>query len=265
MAALARIAVERILILDGGMGISLSRHNPKTADFGEHPGCNEYLNFSRPDIVQAVHEEFLAAGADIIETNSFGGARHILAEHKLESRCFSLNRRAAAIAHKAADRFSTRARPRFVAGSMGPGSRLPTLGHIAFDELHVSYSIQARGLLAGGADLLIVETCQDLVQAKAAVVAADDARTSTGSDAPIVVQFTLDEHGRTLTGSDPAALLAAFEPLRATPSVGHRSELRIRTRCPGRADALPCSALLQAAVADAQRRPAQAPRRCTAL
>jgi 5-methyltetrahydrofolate--homocysteine methyltransferase len=167
---------------------------------------------TQPDLVRRVHEQFLAAGADVIETNSFGGAQHTLAEHGLGERCFQLNRSAAAVARRAVREYATPARPRFVAGSIGPGSKLPSLGHITFAELVASFRPQVDGLLVGGVDCLIIETSQDLLQLKAALAAALDAFESAGHRVPVIAQVTLNEHGRTLTGSDIGTVLAAIEP-----------------------------------------------------
>jgi 5-methyltetrahydrofolate--homocysteine methyltransferase len=167
---------------------------------------------TQPDVVRKVHEQFLAAGADVIETDSFGGARHTLAEHGLGEKCFDLNRGAAEIARQAVHAYATPARPRFVAGSIGPGSKLPSLGHITFAELVASFRPQVDGLLAGGVDCLMLETSQDLLQLKAALAAALDAFESAGRSVPLLAQVTLNEHGRTLTGSDIGTVLAAIEP-----------------------------------------------------
>jgi len=191
------------------MGTCLARAGLTARDFGGHPGCNEALNLTRPDVVESIHRQYLEAGADAIETNSFGGAAHVLAEHGLAAKCREMNRAAAALARREADSFATPSRPRLVAGSMGPGSKLPSLGQIKFDQMVQSYRPQAQGLLDGGADLLIIETCQDLLQLKAALAAA----RSLSGDVPVMAQVTLDAGGRTLTGSDAAAVLAALEPL----------------------------------------------------
>lgn len=197
---------QRIVIFDGGLGTALQALGAP-AD-----ACNELLVETQPDVVRKVHEEFLAAGADVIETDSFGGARHTLAEHGREERCLALNRAAAELARQAVREYSTPAWPRFVAGSVGPGSKLPSLGHIAFAELAASFRPQIDGLLAGGVDCLIFETSQDLLQLKAALAAALDAFDSAGHSVPVIAQVTLSEHGRTLTGSDIGTVLAAIEP-----------------------------------------------------
>lgn len=199
----------KLAVFDGAMGTCLARAGLAPKDYGGYPGCHEILCLTRPDVVGGIHREYLAAGADAVETNSFGGAAHILAEHGLEARCREINRAAAALARRAADEFSEPGRPRLVAGSMGPGSKLPSLGQISYEQLASGYRPQAQGLLEGGADVLVIETCQDLLQLKAALSAV----RSLSSEVPVMAQVTLDRTGRTLTGSDIAAVLAALEPL----------------------------------------------------
>jgi 5-methyltetrahydrofolate--homocysteine methyltransferase len=200
------LARQRIVVFDGGLGTTLLALGAPARE------CNELLVETQPELVRMVHAQFLAAGADVVETDTFGGARHTLAEHGLGERCFELNRRAAEIARLAVRDYATPARPRFVAGSVGPGSRLPSLGHITFAELAASYRVQIDGLLPGGVDCLILETSQDLLQLKAALAAALDAFEAAGRRVPVIAQVTLNEHGRTLTGSDIAAVLAVIEP-----------------------------------------------------
>jgi 5-methyltetrahydrofolate--homocysteine methyltransferase len=210
-ANLLEQARRRILIFDGAMGTYLKDLGLTAEDYKDHPGCNEYLVITRPDLVSQAHRHYLAAGADIIETDTFGGAPHILAEHGLAGDAFTINKTSASLARRAADEFSTARQPRFVAGSMGPGSKIPSLGQVSFDDLKESYSIQAEGLLAGGIDCFLVETCQDILQAKAAVSAAREVRVKSSLIKPILVQFTINQSGRTLTGSDISAILASME------------------------------------------------------
>ncbi|MDO9026251.1 MAG: homocysteine S-methyltransferase family protein, partial [bacterium] len=194
------ISRQRILIMDGGMGSQLFAAGLNDGDYGGHPGCHEFLCLSRPEVIQKIHNDYLSAGAQIIETDSFGGARHILAEHGLADRCFEINQQAARLAKQAAEQFSQPDDPRYAAGSMGPGSKLPGLGQISFDELVQSYLPQAQGLLAGGVDCFIVETCQDLLQLKAAVIAIDRAMKEQDQQRPIIGSVTIDQSGRTLLG-----------------------------------------------------------------
>jgi len=203
---LTRLCRERIVFFDGGLGTALQAAGVPAG------ACNEALVETEPGLVRKVHGQFLAAGADVIETDSFGGARHTLAEHGLGERCFDLNRLAAELARRAAREHSTPAKPRFVAGSIGPGSKLPSMGHAAFAALRADFRPQVDGLLAGEVDCLIIETGQDLLQVKATLAAALDAFEAANRRVPVVAQVTLNEHGRTLTGSDIGAVLAALEP-----------------------------------------------------
>ncbi|MFM7269052.1 MAG: homocysteine S-methyltransferase family protein, partial [Cyanobium sp.] len=151
-----------VLVFDGATGTSLQLMNLTAADFGGPAleGCNENLVFTRPDAVQAVHRQFLEVGADVIETDTFGAASIVLAEYNIQDQAFAINKRAAELAREMADAYSSAEKPRFVAGSIGPTTKLPTLGHIDFDTMKASFREQAAGLLAGDVDLFIVETCQ---------------------------------------------------------------------------------------------------------
>ncbi|QNG26593.1 methionine synthase [Synechococcus sp. HK01-R] len=203
-----------VLVFDGATGTSLQQLNLTAEDFGgaELEGCNENLVITRPDAVQAVHRQFLEAGCDVIETDSFGAASVVLAEYGLEDQAFLLNQRAAELARAVADEYSTEAKPRFVAGSMGPTTKLPTLGHIEFDTLRSAYQEQAEGLLAGGVDLYIVETCQDVLQIKAALQGIEAAFEKAGERRPLMVSVTMETTGTMLVGSDIAAVVAILEP-----------------------------------------------------
>src|SRR6476660_223833 len=162
---------ERIVVFDGAMGTNLQVQNLSLDDFGgpRFEGCNENLLVTRPDAVEKVHTAFLDAGCDVIETNSFNGTPVDFAEYGIADKAHEMNVRASQVAKRIANDYSTKDKPRWVAGSMGPGRKLPTLGHISFKDLREAYMVQARGLLDGGADVLIVETCQDLLQTKAAL------------------------------------------------------------------------------------------------
>ena len=203
-----------VLVFDGAMGTSLQTQNLTAADFGgpEYEGCNEYLVHTKPDAVEKVHRSFLEVGADVIETDTFGGTSVVLAEYDLADRAYELNKQAAELAKRVTTKFSTPDKPRFVAGSMGPGTKLPTLGHIDFDTLKAAYVEQAEGLYDGGADLLLVETCQDVLQIKAALNAIEEVFTAKGSRLPLMVSVTVENFGTMLVGSEIGAALTILEP-----------------------------------------------------
>ena len=203
-----------VLVFDGATGTSLQAMNLTAEDFGGAglEGCNEHLVVSRPDAVQAVHQGFLEVGCDVIETNTFGATSIVLAEYGLADQAMALNCRAAELAREMAARYSTVQKPRFVAGSMGPTTKLPSLGHVHFDVLRQSFSEQAEGLLRGNIDLLMVETCQDVLQIKAALGGIEDAFARTGQRRPLVVSVTMEATGTMLVGSDIAAVVSILEP-----------------------------------------------------
>ena len=208
----------RVLVFDGAMGTSLQTQNLTAEDFGgaELEGCNEILVLSKPEAVAQVHASFLAAGADVIETDTFGGTSVVLAEYDIADKAYEINRAAAALARQVADQYSTPDKPRFVAGSMGPGTKLPTLGHIDFDTLQTAYQDQVRGLIDGGSDLILVETCQDVLQIKAALGAVQKVFAEKGFTAetrlPVMVSVTMEVQGTMLVGSEIGAALAILEP-----------------------------------------------------
>ena len=203
-----------VLVFDGATGTSLQQMNLSADDFGGAAleGCNEVLVFSRPDAVQDVHRQFLEVGADVIETDTFGATSLVLAEYDIADQAFAINRRAAELAREMADAYSTPEKPRFVAGSMGPTTKLPTLGHVDFDTMRRSFQEQAEGLLAGDVDLFIVETCQDVLQIKAALQGIEDAFVTAGQRRPVMVSVTMETTGTMLVGSDIAAVVAILEP-----------------------------------------------------
>ena len=203
-----------VLVFDGATGTSLQQMDLSAEDFGGAAleGCNENLVFTRPDAVQAVHRLFLDAGCDVIETDTFGAASTVLAEYDLQDQAFAINQRAAELAREMAEAYSTPEKPRFVAGSMGPTTKLPTLGHIDFDELRDAFAEQAEGLIAGDVDLFIVETCQDVLQIKAALQGIEQAFAKTGQRRPLMVSVTMETTGTMLVGSDIAAVVAILEP-----------------------------------------------------
>ncbi|MCT9932692.1 methionine synthase [Planotetraspora sp. A-T 1434] len=204
---------ERVLVADGAMGTMLQSYDPTLEDFQGHEGCNDVLNVSRPDIVRAVHDAYLAVGVDCVETNTFNANRAALGEYGIADRIFELSEAGARLAREQADQWSTADHPRFVLGSMGPGTKLPTLGHLPYETLRDAYQENAAGLIAGGADALIIETCQDLLQVKAAIVGAKRAIEAAGRDVPIITQVTIETNGAMLLGSEIGAALTVIEPL----------------------------------------------------
>jgi len=204
----------KIVVFDGAMGTSIQNRNPSNDDFGGErlAGCNEYLVLSRPEIIRSVHRDFLEAGADVIETDTFGATSVVLAEYGLESRVHEINVAAARLAREVAAGYSTPTAPKFVAGSMGPTTKLPTLGHIGFDDLERSYYDQVHGLVEGGVDVLIIETCQDPLQAKAALAATARYFNAAGKKLPVIVSVTIEQNGTMLLGTEIAAALTTLEP-----------------------------------------------------
>jgi len=203
----------RTVIADGAMGTMLQAANPTLEDFQGHEGCNEILNVSRPDIVKAVHREYLDVGVDAIETNTFGANFANLAEYGIEDRIYELALSGAQLARETADEYSTPTKPRFVLGSLGPGTKLPTLGHTDYLKLKTAYALASQGLIDGGADALLVETTQDLLQAKAAVNGARSAIDNSDRDIVLIAQVTVETTGTMLLGSEIGAALNALEPL----------------------------------------------------
>ena len=203
-----------VLVFDGATGTSLQAQNLTAEDFGgpEYEGCNEYLVQTNPEVVRKVHREFLEVGADVIETNSFGGTSIVLAEYNLADKAYYLNKKAAELAKNIAAEYSTFEKPRFVAGSIGPGTKLPTLGHIEFDTLKNSYIEQVEGLYDGGADLFVIETCQDVLQIKAALNAVEEVFRQKCDRLPIMVSITMEVMGTMLIGTEISAALAILEP-----------------------------------------------------
>ncbi|MEG3849609.1 methionine synthase [Microcoleus sp. herbarium19] len=203
-----------VIVFDGAMGTNLQVQNLTAEDFGgkEYEGCNEYLVHTKPEAVANVHRGFLEAGADVIETDTFGAASIVLAEYDLADKAYYLNKTAAELAKGIAAEFSTPEKPRFVAGSIGPGTKLPTLGHIDFDTLTAAFAEQAEGLYDGGADLFIVETCQDVLQIKSALNAIEEVFKKKGARIPLMVSITMEATGTMLVGSDISAALAILQP-----------------------------------------------------
>ncbi len=205
---------ERIVVFDGAMGTNLQVQNLSLEDFGglRFEGCNENLLVTRPDAVENVHVAFLDVGCDVIETNSFNGTPVDFAEYDIGDKAYEMNVLAARLAKRVAADYSTKQKPRWVAGSMGPGRKLPTLGHITFTDLRDAYAEQVRGLLDGAVDLLIVETCQDLLQTKAALAAIFGHFEKHRVRVPVIAQVTIEVFGTMLNGTEIGAALTALAP-----------------------------------------------------
>ncbi len=203
-----------LIIFDGGTGTSFQNLNLTADDFGgkDLEGCNENLVLSSPEVVEKVHNSFLEAGCHVIETNTFGASSIVLDEYDISDKAYEINKNAAFIAKKAAAKYSSVDKPRFVAGSIGPTTKLPTLGHIDFDELKQSYKEQIYGLIDGGVDLLLIETCQDVLQIKSALLASKEILESKNIDIPLMVSITMETTGTMLVGSDIASALTILEP-----------------------------------------------------
>ena len=210
---LRKALATRVVIADGAMGTMLQAADPSLEDFQGHEGCNEVLNVSRPDIVRSVHDQYLAVGVDAIETNTFGANWANLAEYGIEDRIYELAYAGGVIARQAADAYSTPEKPRFVLGSLGPGTKLPSLGHTTYSHLRDAYEVASQGLVDSGADALLIETTQDLLQAKAAVNGARAAIDKSDRDVVLIAQVTVETTGTMLLGSEIGAALNALEPL----------------------------------------------------
>ncbi|MFE3881973.1 methionine synthase [Streptomyces lydicus] len=214
VASLREALASRVVVADGAMGTMLQAQDPSMEDFQQLEGCNEILNITRPDIVRSVHEEYFAVGVDCVETNTFGANFAALAEYDIPERVFELSESGARIAREVADEFTaSTGQQRYVLGSMGPGTKLPTLGHAPYVTLRDAYQQNAEGMIAGGADALLVETTQDLLQTKAAILGARRALKATGTNLPVICSVTVETTGTMLLGSEIGAALTALEPL----------------------------------------------------
>ncbi|MGW6154426.1 methionine synthase [Streptomyces sp. NPDC055144] len=212
--ALREALATRVVVADGAMGTMLQAQDPTLEDFENLEGCNEILNVTRPDIVRSVHAEYFAVGVDCVETNTFGANLAALGEYDIPERVFELSEAGARIAREVADEFTaSTGQQRWVLGSMGPGTKLPTLGHAAYTALRDAYQQNAEGMIAGGADALLVETTQDLLQTKASIIGARRALDATGTNLPLICSVTVETTGTMLLGSEIGAALTALEPL----------------------------------------------------
>ncbi|HTC68517.1 MAG TPA: methionine synthase [Acidothermaceae bacterium] len=203
----------RVVVADGAMGTMLQGFELNLDDFDGLEGCNEILNVTRPDVVRAIHDAYFEVGCDAVETNSFGANLANLAEYDIADRIYELSEASARLAREVADGWANPEHPRFVLGSVGPGTKLPTLGHTSFAALRDAYQTETAGLIDGGADAILVETAQDLLQAKAALIGARRALTAAGSTLPLIAQVTVETTGTMLLGSEIGAALTALEPL----------------------------------------------------
>ncbi len=242
---------EKILVFDGACGTNLQRMRLPASAWGSHEGCNEYLNLSAPEAIVALHASFLDAGAMVLETNTFGANRPVLAEYGLQDQVERINSAAVECARRAVRMRNTKA---LVAGALGPTTKLPSLGHISVEELGRAYASQVRALAEAGADLLIIETCQDLLQVKTALIACFEELEKTGKDLPVMVSLTVESGGTMLVGTDVAAAAAAIEPFPvfsiglncATGPEGMRSHIRQLSRTwPRRISCIPNAGIPQ--------------------
>ncbi|MEU5135802.1 methionine synthase [Streptomyces californicus] len=212
--ALREALATRVVVADGAMGTMLQAQDPTLEDFENLEGCNEILNITRPDIVRSVHEEYFAVGVDCVETNTFGANHSAANEYEIAHRIHELSESGARIAREVADEFAAKdGRQRWVLGSIGPGTKLPSLGHITYDVLRDGYQRNAEGLLAGGSDALIVETTQDLLQTKSSIIGARRAMDALGVQVPLICSLAFETTGVMLLGSEIGAALTALEPL----------------------------------------------------
>src|SRR5690242_14343023 len=214
MTHLLDYLADRVLLCDGAMGTQVQARNPDLErDWRGHENCTEIITLSRPDIVRDIHMAYLAAGSDAVQTNTFGGSPITLGEFGLQDEAFTINQRSAEIAREAVEEFRHDGRTRFVIGSIGPGTRLPSLGHVDYQTLEDALFTQSRGLIAGGVDAILIETCQDTLQIKAAVNGAKRARAEARKDVPLLVQVTVETTGTLLVGPDIAAAATVIDAL----------------------------------------------------
>src|SRR5947199_8768886 len=216
MTSYLEAVAQRVVVFDGATGTNLQLAGLGPDDFGgpQLEGCNEVLVTSRPDVVADLHRSFLEVGVDVVGTDTFGAFPAVLTEYGIADRAHELNVAAARLAREVADGYARPDRPRWVAGSIGPGTRFPSLGQIRLAELRDAYEVQARGLLEGGVDLFVIETVFDLLQAKAAIIACRRAMAALGREVPVQVQVTMELTGRMLPGTEIGAALCALDAMR---------------------------------------------------
>ncbi|MCC7077887.1 MAG: methionine synthase [Acidimicrobiia bacterium] len=216
-----QVAAEKVVVFDGAMGTQIQSYDLSVEDdYKGAEGCSEMLVLTRPDVIREIHARYFTAGADVVETDTFGANHAVLHEYDLADRTFEINEKAARLAREVASDFATSDRPRFVSGSIGPGQKLPSLGQIDFAALERSYTEQASGLIAGGADLFQIETCQDLLQTKAAIAGVSNAMAEAGRRLPVIVQVTIEATGTMLVGTEIGAALVALEPFDLVDVIG---------------------------------------------
>ncbi len=211
MSDFLKAVQERVIIYDGAMGTCVQSYNLPLDEFWGKDGYNDILVLSRPDVVKEIHAAYFTAGADVVETNTFSSTRIVMAEYEMADQVREVNVAAAKLAREVASSFSSPGRKRFVSGSMGPTTKLPSLGHIGFDDMAAAYAEQAAALIEGGVDVLLLETCQDILQAKAGLVGIFDAIKQTGKNVPVQVQVTLEATGTMLLGTEIGAALTTLE------------------------------------------------------
>jgi len=212
--SLRKALASRVVIADGAMGTMIQSANPSLSDFQNLEGCNEVLNVTRPELIADIHRQYFQAGVDAVETNTFGANLANLLEYEIPERIYELAEAGARIARKVADEFSAKtSEPKWVLGSLGPGTKLPTLGHATYEELKHAYADASRGLIDGGVDALLIETTQDLLQAKAAVNGARQAIAATDRDIVLIAQVTVETTGTMLLGSEIGAALNSLGAL----------------------------------------------------
>ena len=214
MKSFLDILKEKIVVFDGAQGTHLQGQGLTADDFGGEQcnGCNEYLIITRPSAVEAIHRDYLDAGSDVIETNTFGATSIVLAEYNIAHLSYDISLKAAQLGKRMAMEFSTPDHPRFVAGSLGPTTKLPSLGHIQFKEMAASYKLQTKGMMEGGVDLLCVETCQDVLQAKAALYGIFEYFEEARRRVPVIASVTVETLGTLLLGTEMSAALVSLEP-----------------------------------------------------